>query len=150
MADFGDTYVPKCWVDLSYNSRIVLDFFLFWIWIEIKNKLLYENSYIFSRKRITQLRGNSTQLNTWANNCHPSPDIQWQVEILSECLHARLHICLLAMASVGGPYWLDGPERHQYAFGLHGPRGHLDKSLPTGHVLCNIINIVWAQILFDY
>ena len=25
-----DIYVPKCWVDLSWNSRVILAFFLFW------------------------------------------------------------------------------------------------------------------------
>ena len=28
----SDIYVPKCWVDLSFNSRVILDFFLFWNW----------------------------------------------------------------------------------------------------------------------
>jgi hypothetical protein len=26
----GDIYEPKCCVDLSFNSRLILDFFLFW------------------------------------------------------------------------------------------------------------------------
>ena len=26
----SDIYVPKCWVDLKFKSRIILDFFLFW------------------------------------------------------------------------------------------------------------------------
>ena len=27
---FWDIYVPNCWVDLSFNLRVNLDFFLFW------------------------------------------------------------------------------------------------------------------------
>ena len=27
---FSDIYVPKCWVDLSFNSSVILEFFLFW------------------------------------------------------------------------------------------------------------------------
>jgi hypothetical protein len=25
-----DIYLPRCWVDLSFNSRVILDFILFW------------------------------------------------------------------------------------------------------------------------
>ena len=28
----GDIYVPECWFDLSFDSRVILDFFLFWNW----------------------------------------------------------------------------------------------------------------------
>ena len=38
-----DIYVPKCWVDLSFNSRVIFDFFLFWKWEfldQIKNNSL--------------------------------------------------------------------------------------------------------------
>ena len=41
--NMSDIYVPKCWVDLSFNSRLILDFFFFEtedFWIKIKN--IYE------------------------------------------------------------------------------------------------------------
>ena len=41
-ASKSDIYVPKCWVDLSFNSWVILDFFLFWNWafcIKIENTL---------------------------------------------------------------------------------------------------------------
>ena len=37
--DQSDIYVPMCWVDLSFNYRVNLDFVLFWNWIEIKKHL---------------------------------------------------------------------------------------------------------------
>ena len=41
-ASKSDIYVPKCWVDLSFNSCVILEFFLFWNWafcIKIENTL---------------------------------------------------------------------------------------------------------------
>ena len=42
----SDIHVSKCWVDLSFNSSVILDFFLFWnqpfFCIKIENNLKYE------------------------------------------------------------------------------------------------------------
>ena len=41
-ASKSDIYVPKCWDDLSFNSCVILEFFLFWNWafcIKIENTL---------------------------------------------------------------------------------------------------------------
>ena len=54
---FGDIYVPKCWVDLSFNSRVILDIFLFCNWklIWVFKRLLFwfqsKNALFLNKKK---------------------------------------------------------------------------------------------------
>ena len=50
-----DNYLPKCLADLSSNSRVIFDFFLFWCKKKIDGHLVCWNS---------------NQLRMWAKNCH--------------------------------------------------------------------------------
>ena len=39
-----DNYLPKCWVDLSSNLRMIANFFLFWSKIKVDKKLVFKTS----------------------------------------------------------------------------------------------------------
>ena len=52
---FCDNYLPYCWVYLSFNSRVIIDTY----------------SYFVERKSQQSLSSwNSSQISTWENNCH--------------------------------------------------------------------------------
>ena len=36
--DISDIYVPNCWVDLSYNSRVIIDFSCLWFGLQSRKK----------------------------------------------------------------------------------------------------------------
>ena len=58
-----------CWVDLSFNSSIILDLFLFW---KCKLQNFRDCSYFrFKIKFKDYPSFNSSQLGTWTNKCHP-------------------------------------------------------------------------------
>ena len=52
-----------------------------------------------------------------------------KISISHERLHIRIYVRILAMASMGEAYWLDGIKWHQPAFGVCGTGGYLGTSV---------------------
>ena len=67
-SSFSDIYVPKCWVDLIFNTRVILDLFLFWN-CKLQNcpENLESNHHLSSRKKLSY---NSSQHSIWAHKFH--------------------------------------------------------------------------------
>ena len=55
-----------------------------------------------------------------------------QVPLLSERLHPRVHLRLLAVAAMGAAPRLDGPERDQPPSGVRRTRSRLEQGLQIG------------------
>ena len=93
----GNIYVPKCRVDLSFNSTVILDFFLFWncklqnhqknlglncrqstylalkgYYIHTRNCSQFWSKFKTRKSQGSPLSCNSSQLKTWAHKCHSS------------------------------------------------------------------------------
>ena len=87
----SDIYVPMCWIDLSFNSRVILDFFLFWNY-KLQNApkkfRIKLSTYLASKGFILEIvldfdpkilsfkkRESHPQINSaleWAHKCHSS------------------------------------------------------------------------------